>query len=328
MNKKILITGGAGYIGSHMVRFLIDKGINPKNIIIFDNLSTGNKEFIPKEVIFKKGDLKNKEDLKKVFEKNKIDFVIHFAALSSVGESMKYPEKYFENNVVGGLNLLNIMEENGVKKIINSSTAALYGIPKKIPITEDVEKNPINPYGESKLIFEKLLEWYSKIYNIKYVALRYFNVVGAGFGIGEKHVPETHLFPLLLDSIVENKTFKIFGNDYSTKDGTCERDYVHVLDLVNAHYLALKYLEEGRESEKINIGTGKGESIKTIINIAEEVIGKKINYEIKERREGDPPVLIADNNKSKEILNWNSEKTIEDSIKDAYEWQKELKEFN
>jgi UDP-glucose 4-epimerase len=323
MNKKILVTGGAGYIGSHTVRFLINKGINPSEIVIFDSLERGNKETIPKEVNFVKGDLKDFDSISSVFEKFEIDSVIHFAAYAYVGESVENPFLYFKNNFYAGLNLLESMVKFGVKKIIFSSTCATFGIPEKTPITESFPQIPINPYGESKLMFEKALKWYDEIYGIKSVILRYFNAAGADFEIGEMHFPETHLIPIAIQALLKKRDkLIIYGNDYQTYNGTCIRDYIHVFDLANAHYLALKYLEETNKSNDFNLGTGEGTSIIEIISLLEQLTDLKLPFEIQEKRKGDPPILIADSKKAREILKWEPQKTIKDVLLDSYNWEK------
>ncbi len=319
---KILITGGAGYIGSHAVHYLVDKKIKPADLIIFDNLFSGHKEFLPKGVKFIKGDLLNVRDVKKIFKKAKIDKVIHFAGFIEAGESMKNPGKYFMANIAGGINLLEEMRKNGAKKIVFSSSCAVYGIPEKLPIKEDFPKNPVNPYGECKLMFEKVLEWYDKIFEIKFVSLRYFNAAGADYGIGEKHNPETHLIPLVLNAIRKGKSVKIYGTDYNTSDGTCVRDYIHVVDLASAHYKALEYLKTNRKSIFLNLGTGQGTSVRQIIDKAIEISGKSVKIKEIGRRPGDPAILFASNAKTKKVLNWSPEKDIFQIIKDAWQWDK------
>ena len=324
----ILVTGGAGYIGSHCVMALLNKGFE---VVILDNLSTGHIETIDTlkkygKISFYQGDLQNKNDINSVFKNNKIDAVIHFAAFSQVSESMQNPQKYYQNNVYGTLNLLQIMLDNGVKKIVFSSTAATYGEPKYTPIDENHPQNPINPYGQTKLIIEKIMDDYNRAYDLKSVRLRYFNVVGADSQarIGEWHGPETHLVPNILKTTFD-KIFKLYGTDYDTKDGTCVRDYINVEDLVNAHILALEYLNNGGKTDFFNLGTNNGNTVKEIFNVCEKVLDKKIPLEICKRREGDPAILIADNTKAKNILGWTPKNSLEHSIKTANEWEKRLK---
>ncbi len=323
----ILITGLAGYIGSHCALALLEKG---HDVIGFDNLSTGHIETIDElkklgNLTFFQGDLLDKIALDEVFKNNKITSVIHFAAFSQVGESVKDPKKYYINNVIGTLNLLNSMVENGVKKIVFSSTAATYGEPKYLPIDENHPQNPINPYGQTKLIIEKIMDDYDKAYGLKSVRLRYFNVIGADFKtrIGEWHEPETHLVPNILKSTFSNgKVFEMYGDDYETKDGTCVRDYINIEDLINAHLLALKYLENGGKTDFFNLGTNESNTVKEIFTECETVAGKKIEVKQMPRREGDPASLIADNSKAKNILGWKPEKTLKDSIETAYAYEK------
>jgi len=325
----ILITGGAGYIGSHCALSLLEKG---QEIVIFDNLSTGHIKTIETlskygKVNFVEGDLLDLNDLTNLFESFDINSVIHFAAFSQVGESVKNPEKYYTNNVCGTVNLLNTMIKYNVKKIVFSSTAATYGEPAYIPIDEKHPQNPINPYGQTKLMIEKIMDDYDKAYDLKSVRLRYFNVAGADIQsrIGEWHNPETHLIPNILKSTFYNgKTFEMYGSDYNTKDGTCVRDYINIEDLVNAHLLALEYLNNGGQTNYFNLGTNTGNTVKEVFACCEKVTGKNIDLKQMARREGDPASLIADNKKAKEILNWQPEKTLENSIKSAYEWEKVL----
>ncbi len=325
----ILVTGGAGYIGSHCVLALLAKGID---VVIFDNLETGHIETVEtlkKEgnVQFIQGDLKNLEDINSVFKKNQIDAVVHFAALSLVGESVKDPQKYYYNNVYGTLNLLNAMMVHDVKKIVFSSTAATYGEPEYIPIDENHPQNPINPYGNSKLMVEKIMDDYSKAYNLRSVRLRYFNVAGADFKarVGEWHEPETHLIPNVLKSTFSGgKTFEMFGNDYPTKDGTCVRDYINVEDLALAHILALEYLNNSGETNYFNLGTKNGDTVKEVFSVCEKITEKTIPVNVMPRRTGDPASLVADNSKAKEVLGWNPQKTLEESISTAYTWENKL----
>ena len=271
--------------------------------------------------------MKNLSDIQNVFKKHEIEAVVHFAAYSQVAESMKNPQKYFSNNVDGTVNLLKSMIENGVKRIVFSSTAATYGEPIYTPIDENHPQKPINPYGETKLKIEKIMDEYDKSFNLKSVRLRYFNVAGADnrARIGEWHEPETHLIPNILKSTFGcGKTFQMFGTDYDTIDGTCVRDYINVEDLAKAHVLALDYLEKGGETNFFNLGTNNGNSVKEVFSVCEKVTGEKIPVDIQPRREGDPAILVADNQKAKKVLGWVPEKTLEDSILSAYNWAKKL----
>lgn len=322
----ILITGGAGYIGSHTVLNLIEK--TDYKIIIFDNLENGHIETIntllkinPDNIIFEKGDLRNIKDIENVFNKYSIDGVIHFAAFALVEESVKNPSKYYRNNIYGTLNLLDTMIKHNVKRIVFSSTCATYGEPTYTPIDEKHPQNPINPYGYSKLAVERIMDDYDKAYKLKSIRLRYFNVAGADEKgrIGEWHEPETHLIPNILKANY-NKVFTIFGNDYDTRDGTCIRDYVNVLDLAEAHRLSYEYLIKENKTDVFNIGTGEGYNVKEVFDTCERVLKKKIPVEVKGRRAGDPAVLYADIGKVKNVLGWKPEKSLEDSIKSAYLW--------
>lgn len=325
----ILVTGGAGYIGSHCVMALLE---NNNDVVIFDNLSTGHIETVQTlqkygNVEFQQGDLTNFDNINSVFKNFNIDKVVHFAAFSQVGESVVNPQKYYINNVCGTINLLRAMLENNVKKIVFSSTAATYGEPVYIPIDEKHPQNPINPYGQSKLMIEKIMDDYNKAYGLKSVRLRYFNVAGADLKsrIGEWHDPETHLIPNILKSTFNNgKTFQMFGDDYDTKDGTCVRDYINVEDLAQAHLLALQYLDNGGETNYFNLGTNDGNTVKEVFAACEKVTQKDIPVEMKPRRAGDPASLVADNNKAKENLNWNPKHTLEESIQSAYTWEEKL----
>lgn len=331
----ILVTGGAGYIGSHCVSELLKKG---HDVVIFDNLSTGHKETVNtlknmkqkgSLIDFILGDLKNKNDIDACLKKYKFEAVMHFAAYSLVGESMIAPMKYYMNNVYGSLNLLTSMVENNIDKIVFSSTAATYGEPEYVPIDEKHPQNPVNTYGTTKLFVEKIMDDFDKAYGLKSVRFRYFNVAGADENslIGEWHEPESHLIPNILKSTFEgSQKFKIFGDTYDTKDGTCIRDYINISDLINAHVLALNYLQNGGETNFFNLGTNTGDSVKDVFNECEKVTGRKIPVEIVEKRAGDPSVLIADNTKAKNILGWIPTKTLNDSIKTAYNWEKVLQE--
>lgn len=305
MSHTILVTGAAGYIGSIATEILLQEGYN---VIALDDLSTGYKEALFNLTPFHNTNCGNIDELKTIFSKNKVDVVLHFAGAALVPESVKNPFKYFNINFCQAQNLLDIMTLFSIKKFIFSSTCAIYGIPKpeEIPLRENVQAKPINPYGESKLLFEKALEWYKKSENLDYIALRYFNVAGASKNRGERHNPETHLIPLVIKA-AKNKNYelKVYGKDYPTKDGTAIRDYIHVVDLVYAHILAIKALINNKKHENIyNIGYGHGYSVLEIINSVEEVFKIKIPYKICEKRPGDPPVLIADSGKIKEDLNW------------------------
>lgn len=323
----ILVTGGAGYIGSHCVISLLDQGFD---ILVFDNLSTGHIETVKSlstfgNLKFVQGDLTNFNDINGVFKSYKIDNVIHFAAFSQVAESMLDPQKYYINNVFGTLNLLRAMLENKVMKIVFSSTAATYGEPVYTPIDEKHSQLPINPYGMSKLMIEEIMDDYDKAYGLKSVRLRYFNVAGADSHnrIGECHEPETHLIPNILKSTFgTTKTFQMYGTDYNTKDGTCIRDYINIEDLVEAHVLALKYLDNGGNTNYFNLGTSNGNSVKEVFTACESVTGKSIPVEIKDRRTGDPASLVADNKKAKDILGWSPKNSLEYSISSAYNWEK------
>ena len=327
----ILVTGGAGYIGSHCVMALLEKNYD---VVIFDNLSTGHIETVETlkkygNVNFVQGNLQNIKDIQDVFGLYTVDAVIHFAAFSQVGESVKNPQKYYMNNVGGTLNLLSAMLENDVKYIVFSSTAATYGEPEYIPIDENHPQNPINPYGQTKLMIEKIMDDYDKAYGLKSVRLRYFNVAGADSlsRVGEWHDPETHLIPNILKSTFgENKVFKLFGTDYPTKDGTCIRDYINVEDLAQAHLLALNYLQNGGKTNFFNLGTNDGNSNKEVFAACEKVTGKDIPLEICQRREGDPASLVAENTKAKTTLGWNPKNSLEESIQKAYNWEKVLNE--
>lgn len=316
-----IVLGGAGYIGSHAVNKLIE---NNYDVIVVDNLQSGHEEAINSKAKFYKGDIRDKNFLSDVFKKENIDGVFHFAANSIVGESMKEPLMYFNNNVYGMQILLEVMNENNVNKIVFSSTAATYGEPKQVPITEDMETCPTNTYGETKLTMEKMMKWCDKAYGMKYVALRYFNVAGAedDGSIGEDHNPETHLIPIVLQTALGKRDhITIFGEDYDTEDGTCVRDYVHVVDLVEAHILAMKYLTHGGESNTFNLGSSQGFSVKEIVETARKVTNKDIKAIIGERRTGDPSKLIASSDKARKILGWNPTRTnIENIIKDAWLW--------
>lgn len=328
--KKILITGGAGYIGSHTCKVLSQKGITP---IILDSLVYGHKDFV-KWGPFYQGQISDKELLKKIFTEHQIDGVIHFAAYAYVGESVKDPGKYYDNNVVGSLRLIEACRDYGIDKIVFSSTCATYGVPNVVPISESNTQNPINPYGQSKLMVEKILADFSAAYGMKTAALRYFNAAGADLDgeIGEDHNPETHLIPLAIQAAYQHeKPLTIFGADYATPDGTCIRDYIHVLDLAEAHFLALNYLKNSEKSTFMasNVGTGKGFSVLDIISTVEKVSGRKVKSIWGERRPGDPPVLVANDHFARTTLGWERKfSDIETVIKSAHDWQVKRQKLN
>ena len=320
---SILVLGGSGYIGSHMVDRLIEKG--EEKVVVVDSLVTGHRAAVHPDATFYQGDLADQDFMRKVFTENPdIDAVIHFAAYSLVAESMEKPLKYFDNNTAGMIKLLEVMNEFGVKYIVFSSTAATYGIPDELPIKETTPQRPINPYGESKLMMETIMKWSDQAYGIKFVPLRYFNVAGAkpDGSIGEDHGPETHLLPIILQVAqgVREKIM-IFGNDYNTPDGTNIRDYVHPFDLADAHLLAVKYLREGNPSTAFNLGSSTGFSNLQILEAARKVTGKEIPAELADRRSGDPDTLIASSDKAREILGWKPQfDDIEKIIASAWAW--------
>lgn len=315
---KILVTGGAGYIGSVTVNNLLRKG---HEVVVFDNLIYGHKESVSCKLVI--GDLLDKDLLYKSINGQNFNAVVHFASFALTGESMHAPFKYFQNNIVGGLNLLETMKENGVKYLIFSSTCSIYGTPKNLPVDENSEKNPESVYGESKLMLEKIIDWYSRIYNIKYINLRYFNVAGATIDgkLGENHDPETHIIPLAIKSALEGKPFFLFGNDYDTPDGTCIRDYIHVDDLAVAHVLALEKLIEKNQSMSFNLGSGKGYSNLEVLRMIKKVSGINFSINIMPRRLGDPPIIFADNKKIRNELDFKAQfSDLEIIVKSAWEW--------
>lgn len=321
---SILVVGGAGYIGSHMVKRLIEQG---QEVVVVDNLSTGHRKAVDEKARFYEGDIRNHVFLKGVFDRENIDAVVHFAAFSIVPESMEKPLKYFDNNTAGMVALLEEMRDHDVKRIIFSSTAATYGVPEKSPIEETDRQAPINPYGESKLMMEKIIRWADQAYGIKFVALRYFNVAGAypDGSIGEDHGPETHLTPIILQVAAgQRDQLKIFGDDYNTPDGTNVRDYVHVLDLVDAHILAINYLKAGNDSDVFNLGSSTGFSVKQMVEAAREVTGEPIPAEIAERRPGDPDSLIAASQKARDVLKWQPQyDDVKEIIQTAWNWKQQ-----
>lgn len=315
----ILVAGGAGYIGSHVCKILTKKGFD---VIVYDNLSHGYRDFA-KWGRFILGDTNDSHQLDLVFNHFKIDAVMHFCAYIEVGESVVEPEKYYVNNLKNTINLLEAMRRNHVDKLIFSSTAATYGMPEKIPIEEDDLKIPINPYGQTKLMIEHILEDYQKAYNFQAIRFRYFNAAGCDpdSEIGEAHIPESHLIPLILDAAIGKRdSIKVFGTDYETKDGTCIRDYVHVNDLADAHIKGLQYLLDGGKSNYINLGSGNGFSVKEMIETVRKVTKKDFKVVEEQRRPGDPAYLIAKSDKAKQILSWKPEYSLDRIIETAWNW--------
>jgi len=317
---NVLVTGGAGYIGSYTAKLLVKGGYS---CTVLDNLDRGH-EWAVKWCPLVKMDLSDEKGLVQLFQKNKIETVVHFAAHSCVGESIEKPDLYFKNNVVNTLHLLNAMKTAKVPHIVFSSTAATYGDPIEIPIPETHPQIPVNPYGDSKLFVEKMLHWYDVAYGLKWVALRYFNAAGADLDteIGEDHSPETHLIPLVLQTLLgKRKEIKILGTDYPTPDGTAIRDYIHIVDLADAHIRAIDYLKQGKPSVALNLGTGKGYSVKEVIRIAEKVTGKKIPAVDAPRRAGDPASLIAKSDLAFKTLQWRPQySSLEKIIETAWRW--------
>lgn len=320
----VLITGGAGYIGSHVAIRLLEQ---EREIVIVDNLENGSAKTIEtlqliRKFNFLQVDLKNIRDVNQIFEKFPIDRVMHFAAYIRVEESMQNPAKYYHNNFVGSLNLFTSMVVHNVKKLVFSSTAAVYGEPEYVPIDENHPKNPVNPYGFTKFAVEQVLADFDRAYDLKSVILRYFNVAGADHlgRIGENHIPETHLIPNILRAS-DKVAFKLYGDDYNTPDGTCIRDYVNVEDLANAHLLALNHLEAANKSDCFNIGTKNGNSVMEVFNVCAKVTGHMAKLQIYPRRDGDPTKLVADNSKIKKILGWTPQHTLENTIRSAYLWE-------
>ncbi|MDD3885706.1 MAG: UDP-glucose 4-epimerase GalE [Victivallaceae bacterium] len=314
--KKVLVAGGAGYIGSACSEYLLDHGYE---VTIFDDLITGHRDAVDPRANFVRGNLGNRELIADVCKQGAFDAIMHFAAFSLVGESMKDPSKYFRNNLCNAINLADAAVSGGVKTIVFSSTAATFGQPESVPIRENDRQEPINPYGESKLCFEKVLKWYHKIYGINYAALRYFNAAGATSNFGEDHRPESHLIPIILQTLRgKREKLMVYGNDYETSDGTCVRDYIHILDLAQAHELALS----AKESGHYNLGTGNGLSVMEIVKAAEEVTGLKVNLEFAPRRPGDPAKLIACSDRARAELGWKPRfESARQIIESAWKWQ-------
>jgi UDP-glucose 4-epimerase len=317
-NKRaaVLVLGGAGYIGCHAARELKRKGYEA---IVYDNLSTGHKS-LANGFELTVGDIADSGKLKTLLRR--VDAVMHFAAHAYVGESVSNPRKYFQNNVIDALNLLNTVVDCGVKKFIFSSTCATYGIPQIVPMTEKTPRLPINPYGATKLAFENALEAYGHAYGLRFVSFRYFNAAGADESgeVGEVHVPETHLIPSAFEAIHgERSELEIFGADYPTPDGTCIRDYIHVNDLAEAHVLGIEYLEQG-DSIALNLGTGQGHSVREVIATIERVTGLRVPQRLASRRTGDPPQLVADPSLAHKVLNWKAKRSLEDIVTTAWKW--------
>jgi UDP-glucose 4-epimerase len=319
---KILVTGGAGYIGSHTRYFLEKKG---HSVIVADNLSRGDKEAVPRDIL-RIIDLSETDRLATLLRDERVEAVIHFAAYIAVGESTQIPEVYFVNNVSGSLSLFEAMLRCDVKRLVFSSSAAAYGIPQRVPITEDQPFAPINPYGESKVMVEKILGWLDQYREFRSIRLRYFNACGAEpeSGLGERHDPETHLIPLLLRAIQTGKPMILFGDDYPTPDGTCIRDYIHVSDLAEAHVLAVEHLLRDGASEVFNVGTGEGHSVLEVLTAVERVTGKTVPHTIGPRREGDPPSLVADSQKLQRTLGWRPQRAdLNRIVADAWQFAME-----
>ncbi len=323
---NVLVTGGAGYIGSFMVKRLLEEGYV---VTVFDSLEKGHKETIDERAKFVQGSILDKNGVESLFARKKFDGIIHFAGLISMGESMEKPGVYFETNTLGSLNVIEQAVKRNVKNFIFSSTAGVYGNPNTIPIPETHPKNPTNPYGASKLMVEDMLSWYHQIHDVSYATLRYFNAAGAALdgSLGENHSPETHIIPNVISSILKNSEFTLYGDDYDTPDRTCVRDYIHVLDLVEAHILSLKKLQEKKAAYIFNVGTGNGYSNKEVIDMVEKVSGKKVKLTIGQRRPGDAESLIADPTAIKKELGFEPKhsdlKTITET---AWNWHKNLQE--
>ncbi|PYL53448.1 MAG: UDP-glucose 4-epimerase GalE [Verrucomicrobia bacterium] len=316
---KILVVGGAGYIGSVCAELLLDQD---HGVTIFDDLSEGHRRAIDPRAEFVEGDLEDRQSIEKTLAKQRPDAVMHFAANALVGESMQNPSKYFRNNIANGLNLLDAMINVGVKKIVFSSTCAIFGPPERVPIDETTPPRPINPYGESKLAFERILRWYGEIHGLKFISLRYFNAAGASTKFGEDHRVETHLIPNVLKVALGQKSnVEIFGTDYETPDGTCIRDYIHIVDLARAHILALN----SAKSDFYNLGTGGGASVREVIDSCRKITGRKIDIVEKPRRPGDPPRLIASSEKIKRELGWEPQfQSLDAIIESAWKWHQKF----
>ena len=316
---RILVAGGAGYIGSCCTEYLLDHG---HEVVVFDSLLKGHRQAVDQRARFVRGELADAAAVRDAVAGEKLDGIIHFAAFIQVGESMTDPGKYFRNNVACGLNLLDAAVRANVPKIVFSSTAAVYGLPSRVPIPETEGTVPINAYGESKLIFERVLGWYQKIHGLKYHALRYFNAAGATAHFGEDHQPETHLIPIVLQAALgQRELVHVFGDDYDTPDGTCVRDYIHVLDLAQAHLLALQHAGSG----SLNLGSGRGFSVKEIIDVAEETTGQAVPVKHAPRRAGDPPRLVSDSTAARRELGWRPQfDDIREIVENAWHWRQQF----
>lgn len=318
----VLVTGGAGYVGSHCCLALARAG---HRVVAYDNLSNGHAAFV-KWGPFEQGDIRDKARLAQVFATHRPDAVIHCAALIEVGVSVQNPAAFYDNNVVGSLVLFDVMREAGVSAFVFSSTCATYGVPQRLPLDERHPQWPINPYGWTKLMIERVSHDYASAYGLKFAHLRYFNAAGAApdEGIGERHDPESHAIPLALFTLIGRREgFKIFGNDYETRDGTCLRDYVHTLDLADAHVRAVERLLGGGESIAANLGTGDGVTVKELLDAIERITGRKVPAALAPRRPGDPPALLADNSYAKRELGWSPQRSVDQTIADAWKWHSE-----
>jgi len=314
---KVLVTGGAGYVGSVVSEELVGQGFR---VVVLDNLQQGHRQAVVKEAEFIQADISDASKLDEVIRNRAIEAVVHMAGETVVEYSMTRPDRYIANNVVGGIVLLDAMVKNNVKKIVFSSSASVYGEPKQVPIREDHEKLPVNSYGESKLMFEHILAWYGRAFGIRHISMRYFNVAGASRQFGEDHRPETHLIPAILSAAASGKAVKIFGNDYTTKDGSCVRDYVHVQDIAMAHVLALKKIES-IGGGAYNLGSGTGYSNLEMVEAVKKATGKAVDVEISPRRPGDPAVLVTDNSRARSELQWQPQYTNPGKIvADAWAW--------
>jgi UDP-arabinose 4-epimerase len=319
-SPHVLVTGGAGYIGSHVAKALAADGMIP---VTYDSMERGHQEAV-KWGPFVSGDIGDAALLRETIHRYKVEAIVHLAAFAYVGESIEHPARYFENNVAKGLVLLETAIETGIRRFVFSSSCATYGVPREALITEDMSQNPINPYGETKLVIEKALRWYGAAYGLQSVILRYFNAAGADPDgeIGEEHSPETHVIPLILAAADGDDHFKVFGDDYHTPDGTCVRDFVHVSDIAEAHVRALRHLEAGHPSIALNLGTGVGHSVMEIIHAAQEITGRAVPYTVCPRRSGDPPVLVADSSRTYQVLGWRARRSsLETIIESAWRWR-------